>query len=245
MPGEDFLVLRAKHRMLRQSYIGGLYTGRYARDTDAGALHTAGADFLLAPSTFLGSQNLSIGGLAVHTANPLATGKSGAFGWLVDYPNDPWDASFLYREIQENYHAAVGFAPRTGFRRLAPAIQYTSRPRQHRFIRTIEYGVSSSFLLDTAGSGLLNRDVDATLINLGTHTQDSFQVHVLPAYERLERSFTISPRITLQSRFRWILRPGSDFYIVYTHNWLDDPLQNRLHTLDRRAASKVMYTHRF
>jgi hypothetical protein len=48
-----------------------------------------------------------------------------------------------------------------------------------------------------------------------------------------------------QSRFRWILKPGSDFYIVYTHNWLDDPLQNRIYTLDRRAASKVMYTHRF
>jgi Domain of unknown function (DUF5916) len=48
-----------------------------------------------------------------------------------------------------------------------------------------------------------------------------------------------------QSRFRWILKPGSDFYVVYTHNWLDDPLQNRFYTLDRRAASKVMYTHRF
>jgi len=48
-----------------------------------------------------------------------------------------------------------------------------------------------------------------------------------------------------QSRFRWIMRPGNDLYLVYTHNWLDDPLQPRLSTLDRRAASKVLYTHRF
>jgi hypothetical protein len=41
------------------------------------------------------------------------------------------------------------------------------------------------------------------------------------------------------------MRPGNDFYVVYTHNWLDDPLQHRLSTLDRRAASKVLYTHRF
>jgi hypothetical protein len=48
-----------------------------------------------------------------------------------------------------------------------------------------------------------------------------------------------------QSRFRWIMKPGNDLYVVYTHNWLDDPLLSRLSTLDRRAASKVLYTHRF
>ena len=351
VPGEDFLVLRGKHRMFRQSYIGGLYTGRFGRDTGADSRHTAAADFLLATSTFLGSQNLSVGGFGVHTTNLLDTGKSNAFGFLVDYPNDPWSSSFQYREIQAHYNAAVGFTPRTGFRRLEPELQYTTRPRQHPWIRTIEYGVRSSFLLDTAGSGLLEREVDLTLINVGTHRQDSFEASVQPVYERLDRSFQISPGVILpigneyrwtryrvqmstaqrrvvafnpryefggfysgtrrelalrlnvrvrpgviiytssefndvhldegrfttrlfrvvpelqfspwiawvnniqydtqshllgwQSRFRWILKPGSDFYVVYTHNWLDDPLQNRFYTLDRRAASKVMYTHRF
>jgi hypothetical protein len=198
---------------------------------------------------------------------------------------------------------------------------------------------------------VLNRDLDFTLFNLGTHSQDSFQVHVIPTYERLDRDFVISPGIRLpagseyrwyryraqvataqrrtvavtpiyefgsfyngsrqrvaldlnlrlrpgviiytstewnhvdldegsfetrlfrivpelqfspwiswvnniqydtqsalvgwQSRFRWIMKPGNDVYVVYTHNWLDDVLQQRIHTLDRRAASKVLYTHRF
>jgi Domain of unknown function (DUF5916) len=48
-----------------------------------------------------------------------------------------------------------------------------------------------------------------------------------------------------QSRFRWILTPGNDLYFVYTHNWLDDPLLNRFATLDKRAASKILYTYRF
>jgi hypothetical protein len=42
-----------------------------------------------------------------------------------------------------------------------------------------------------------------------------------------------------------IVKPGSDLYFVYTHNWVDNPLENRFNTLDRRAASKVLYTHRF
>ena len=62
-----------------------------------------------------------------------------------------------------------------------------------------------------------------------------------------------------QMRFRWIRRPGNDFYIVYTHNWQEfqptdpfDPLDplarlgdRRFATLDRRAAAKAVYTLRF
>ena len=48
-----------------------------------------------------------------------------------------------------------------------------------------------------------------------------------------------------QSRFRWIITPGNDLYVVYTHNWQDDPLRDRFDTLDKRLASKVLYTYRF
>jgi hypothetical protein len=48
-----------------------------------------------------------------------------------------------------------------------------------------------------------------------------------------------------QSRFRWIVRPRNDLYLVYAHNWLEDPALNRFGNLDRRAASKVLYTQRF
>ena len=351
VPGEDFAVLRAKHRMLRQSYVGMLYTGRNTRGVDASSLHTLGADFLLATSSFMKTEQLSLGGFFVKTTNPNHTGKNNAYGLTIDYPNDPWSSSFFYREIQENYSAAVGFTPRKGFRRMAPALQHTSRPRGNRWIRTVQFGAEANFILDTGDLGLLNRDLELTAINVNTHAGDSFQVRILPTYEKLESNFTISPGIILpvgsdynytryrfefstaqrrvvavgpsvelgdfyngtrrrltanlnvrvrpgviiytsgewnsvhlaqgsfqtrlyrivpelqfspwiawvnniqydtqssvlgwQSRFRWILRPGNDFYLVYTHNWLDDPLQNRIYTLDRRAASKILYTHRF
>ncbi|MDP2318166.1 MAG: DUF5916 domain-containing protein [Acidobacteriota bacterium] len=47
----------------------------------------------------------------------------------------------------------------------------------------------------------------------------------------------------LNSRLRWILRPGSDFYFVYGHNWRSDA--GRYFTLSRGATTKVNYTHRF
>ena len=349
--GENFLVLRGKHRMLQQSYVGALYTGRGAGEAGLDTRHTIGADFLLATSTFRGGDNIALGGFFLNTTNPRDTGRSKAYGVRLEYPNDPWSGSVVYREIQENYDAAVGFTPRTGFRRLNPELSYTSRPRSHRLIRSVQYGASSNLLYSTIDNGLLNRDFDVTLFNVATHRQDMVQAKVLPTYERLEKNFSISPGITLpagsdyhwtryqfqattaprrviavnqifefggfyngtrlrvatdlnvrvrpgviiytsgewnrveldeghfetrlfrivpelqfspwvswvnniqydtqstvlgwQSRFRWIVKPGSDLYLVYTHNWVDDPLENRLYTLDRRAASKVLYTHRF
>jgi hypothetical protein len=56
---------------------------------------------------------------------------------------------------------------------------------------------------------------------------------------------TVSRVMGWQSRFRWIVRPGNDLYVVYTHNWLEDPTLDRFASMDRRAASKVLYTHRF
>ncbi len=55
---------------------------------------------------------------------------------------------------------------------------------------------------------------------------------------------SVSRVLGWQTRFRWIVRPGNDVYIVYNHNWLEDPSGRRM-TLDRSAATKVIYTHRF
>jgi hypothetical protein len=57
---------------------------------------------------------------------------------------------------------------------------------------------------------------------------------------------SVSRVLGWQSRFRWILKPGNDIFVVYTHNWLDplDP-RSRFLTLDRRAAAKAVYTKRF
>ncbi len=55
---------------------------------------------------------------------------------------------------------------------------------------------------------------------------------------------SVSGVLGWQGRFRWILRPGNDLYLVYTHNWREDPLTG-FRTLDRRGASKIAYTYRF
>ncbi len=53
----------------------------------------------------------------------------------------------------------------------------------------------------------------------------------------------VSELLGLYSRLRWILEPGSDLFLVYTHNWRNEP--NGLVTLSRGATAKINYTHRF
>ncbi len=59
----------------------------------------------------------------------------------------------------------------------------------------------------------------------------------------------VSEVVGLFARLRWIVRPGNDVYLVYTHNWqnlgpgiLDNP---DLITLSRGGSLKVNYTYRF
>jgi hypothetical protein len=65
------------------------------------------------------------------------------------------------------------------------------------------------------------------------------------ALVNIVRYDAVSRVLGWQSRHRWILTPGNDLYVVSTHHLVDDPLLDRFGTLDRRAASKVLYTHRF
>ena len=55
--------------------------------------------------------------------------------------------------------------------------------------------------------------------------------------------------VGLFARVRWIVRPGNDIFLVYTHNWRNlglDILDDRdLVTLSRGGAVKVNYTYRF
>ena len=56
---------------------------------------------------------------------------------------------------------------------------------------------------------------------------------------------TVSAVASWQSRFRWIVRPGNDIYVVYTHNWVEDAGLDRFTTQDKRFATKLLYTFRF
>ncbi|REL24640.1 hydrolase [Rhodohalobacter sp. SW132] len=53
----------------------------------------------------------------------------------------------------------------------------------------------------------------------------------------------LSQLLATNNRLRWIITPGSDLFLVYNHNWLED--DSRFNTLQRSGTVKLSYTHRF
>jgi len=350
VPSEDFTVVRVKRRVFSQSYIGTLLTRRAPRQ-DGQARNTVGLDMLLSTSNFRGADNLDFSAFALGATNETGlTGDNLAYGFNLSYPNDPWNASFDFREVQANFDPAMGFVSRTDYRRYTPNLTYSPRPRNNRWIRSFMFRGEFDVLTDT-NNRMLTREINLTVFQAELHSQDRLTLTVNPEYQWLrpsedssisdielpvgsEYSFTryginlntasrrmlsiqsnvelgpfysgrrqqysltlnvrirtglivqntfqynkinlaegrvqtrlfrvtpewqLSPWMSFvnnfqydsvsrilgwQSRFRWILKPGNDFYFVYTQNWTDDPIAG-FATLERRVSTKAIYTRRF
>jgi hypothetical protein len=347
---EDFTVARVKRRLLRQSYVGALYTRRDPRVAGAGARHTSGLDATLATSSFLGSYNLESTAWLLHATQPGVSSGNSAFGGAINYPNDRWNARVDATEVQANFDPGIGFVTRRNYRQYIPTVTFAPRPANNRLVR--QYTFRSTVDMQTdLHNDLFSRTVEATLLQVNFQSQENFAINASRQYERLDAPFAISRGITLplgaqysftrfrvngqtanrrmlavgarfetggfysgnrtervlnltvrlrpgliiyttgewnsidlpegdfttrlyrvvgetqfspfialvnniqydtqsavvgwQSRFRWIVSPGNDLYVVYTHNWLDEPFFNRFSTLDKRFASKILYTYRF
>ena len=348
--GEDFAVMRVKRRFWSQSYLAGIYTGRHLRGGETSSQNTAGVDVKLATSRFRGRQNLELDGFLLWATDRLGVGQNLAYGIRGGFPNDPWSGNVSYEVVEKNHQPALGFLPRAGFRNLNPRLTFSPRPRNHPWIRRLDFSLVADLMVD-GESRWLTRSLAWQVIRLETHAQDAASFTIEPQYERLEEDFDISDGIVLpvgaeyaftryriggntanrrkvaaqtsyawggffsgtrrqvnlnvnlrprpgvrvqlegewndvhlaegsfktqvyrlisdtqfspwmfvvnniqfdtvsrvlgwQGRFRWTFTPGNDLFFIYTHNWRDDITLDRVVTLDRRAATKFVYTHRF
>jgi len=186
---EDFVVARVKRRVLAQSYFGGLYTRRAARQT-------AGLDFSLATSAFRGSQNLEVNGWLLRASRPDGPGGRTAFGGTFDFPNDRWSARYETTQVGGAFDPAVGFIRRRNYRRHAPMGQFAPRPAGHRYIRQIRFNLTLDVMTDLRNE-LITRDIDATLLGVTFHSQDYLAVSATRRRERLDDAFPIAAGITL------------------------------------------------
>ena len=204
-PGEEISAVRLRRNVLRQSYVGALYTRRQAHEGTGlvaplgtfDALQTVGTDFRLGTTTFRRNQQLSASGYVLKTLNPLTTGNNAAWGGSVDYPNDRYVARMSYREVQANYNPALGFTLRNGYRRFAPEVRFQPRPRTPRGrtpfnVQQYQFAVAGDVQYVTATGDPLIRQWDFTVFQANLQSQDQLQIHVLPTYEKLDKPFTLA-----------------------------------------------------
>jgi len=345
LDSQNLLVARVSRNIFRQSWIGGIVTRGNPDGTGQNTL--LGADIHLATSEFKGDKNLSASAFFLRTDDEASGKVDYAFGGNVDYPNDLWDCSFGWRQIGEDFNPALGFAPRTGIRRISPGASFMPRPGRWG-IRQFEFQVHPVWVTDLhnvmqtweifsapfnaefesgdrvefnampqyerltepfeivdaveipAGEYRMNRwgfqvetadkrplILEASYfwgdfytgtrrdVELGVTVKPSTHIFVSLQYERnevslaegdftvhvatLKADYNFSPNVSwanllqydsesrvlgVQSRFRWIITPGSDLFLVFNSGWYRSEWDNRYERRYDKGSVKLQYTFR-
>jgi hypothetical protein len=192
-PGESFTVARSRRRVGSESYVGGILTRRSGAATDD--RYTAGADFALASSHFLGKQLIEVSGFWLGTSPAPGTNRGSAYGVRLSYPNDPLTIRMAASNVDAGYDPAVGFVDRRGYRRINPGVRFVRRPMT-RLIRRYSVEVDVDMRFDREGR-IETRRPDIQFVRMELQSSDLFEFHVQPLYEHLPAPFTIFSGVTL------------------------------------------------
>ena len=140
-PGKNFFVGRVKQNLLQQSYVGAIYTDGNPAAPESS--RTYGADLHLGTSSIFGrEQTLWFDAFGVRSKNEAIPNRDMAYGFSAEYPNDLVRGELFWREIQENFSPALGFAPRTNVRQQRVGGQYRPRPENFLGVRQMSHQVS-------------------------------------------------------------------------------------------------------
>jgi hypothetical protein len=115
------------------------------------------------------------------------------------------------------------------------SLQGTIRPRRGVSLRT-EYELNQVRLAEG--------DFDTNLVRVS----GSWNLSPLTSFTGNVQYDDITRMVGLFARARWIVRPGSDIFIVWTHNWQNEVerlMRPELVTISRGGAMKVNYSYRF
>jgi hypothetical protein len=138
VPGQNFLVGRAKYGFWKQSYVGGIFThGEPTGNTDNSL---GGADILLATSNFLGRRkNFDLAAYGVKTSTPGVVSRDMAYGGQVRYPNDRVNIDYSWQTIGENFDPKLGYVRRRGVRINSLNSRFGPRPKKNRYLRQVTF----------------------------------------------------------------------------------------------------------
>ncbi len=200
LAAQNLLAVRVSRNLFEQSWIGAIATR--GDPSGAGDNTLVGVDARFATSRFQGGQNLSLDLFALRTDDSASGRVAWASGVRVEYPNDLWRASAGFKQIGEGFRPAMGFAPRTGIRKMDGEVAF--QPRPGRFgIRQISVGARPALITDLGGRPE-SWEVFTSLPEVQLDSGDRIGLNWLPAYERLQEAFEIQPGVVIPpGSYQW------------------------------------------
>lgn len=204
LPRKNFLVARIKKPLFRQSYIGAIFT--YGNPEGDERNFLAGFDLGYRTSKFLGNKNFYFLVYGLKTDTEGLKGNDSAFGFSVGYPNDLFEASFSWKQIEKNFNPALGFLYREDIRKAFLSITYAPRPR-HFGIRRMPFELRWNETMDLKNKPL-TRNVFLAPINIEFESGEHIEFNIIPQLDYVDKEYEVFEGISIpageykQTRYR-------------------------------------------
>jgi hypothetical protein len=188
---KNFFVGRVKQNFLQQSYIGAIFTD--GNPADPISSQSYGLDLHLGTSRIFGlQQQLVFDAWGVRGRNEGISNRDWAYGFSAEYPNDLIGLEYWWREIQENFQPALGFAPRTNIRQQRIGVQFSPRPANFLGIRQMSHTLNYTRFTRLDSGQLESSNIFFVPVNWQFNSGDSFRIETGYDLERLFEPFEIS-----------------------------------------------------
>jgi hypothetical protein len=202
-------VARFSTAVLGESRVGAIVTS--GDPTGLSHNQVAGVDFHYRRSDFRPGKRLEATIYAQRSYSNVRPDDN-AFGLGIEYPNDPWKASFKAKQIGKDFRPALGFVNRPGVRVYEAEV--------HRFWRR---KAAWARIVDVSGSELVVTDLDGRLESRNDHlgfeieTRDNakFSAGVDNAVEVIDTPFLLASTV-LVPRGRYDFARGFASYETST-----------------------------
>jgi hypothetical protein len=214
--GQNMLASRVSRDFWKQSYVGGIFTR--GNPSGLGNNTLIGADTRLATSSFRGNKNLSLSLFAFRTDDEFSDTSDYAGGFSIDYPNDLWFANLSWKQIGENFNAALGFVPRTGIRKTNAMFMFRPRPEKAG-VRQITFHAFPE-LITNLDNRIDNWRVDISPFEVEFNSGDIFEFQIIPEFERLPYPFPISEEVTVPAGAYQFIRYGVSVETATKRPWV-------------------------
>ena len=193
---KNLSVARVARDIQEESRLGAMMT--YGNPTGSDDNGIAGIDYRYRNSNLFGSQVFVADAYVMKSFSEGVDNDEWAYGLMLDFPNDRWNARASYQELQENFNPALGFVNRPGIRKYEGDLRYRIRPENNRLLRMINWGFQSSFTT-TLDNELESARVYLRFFDLESHHGGQLQSWGNWQHETLFEPFEIQPGVVIPS----------------------------------------------
>ena len=186
----NFSIVRLKRDLLRKSSVGAIFTRRSVSRLGAGSSATYGVD-----GAFAFHDTVSINTYWAQTDNPVAGDDDVSYRGRVDYRGDRYGFELEHLAVGRDFNPEAGFLRREDFERSFGSFRFSPRPHSIAAIRRFLSEVRFDYYESRAG--VVETRLAQGMFGIELENSDEFSAEYTHSYEFLDKSFNISPDVTI------------------------------------------------